>query len=67
MAQKYVPAPLRRLVRARAGERCEYCLVPERLTLAPHWVDHIVAEKHGGRTEEDNLALRLCPVQPAQG
>jgi hypothetical protein len=62
MAQKYVPVPLRRLVRARAGERCEYCLVPEQLTLAPHWVDHVVAEKHGGQTEEGNLALScvLC-------
>jgi hypothetical protein len=36
MAQKYVPVSLRRAVRERAGERCEYCLVPERLTLAPH-------------------------------
>jgi hypothetical protein len=62
MAQKYVPVALRRLVRARAGERCEYCLIPEQLTLAPHWVDHIVAEKHGGQTEEGNLALScvLC-------
>jgi hypothetical protein len=62
MAQKYVPVPLGRLVRARAAECCEYCLVPERLTLATHWVDHVVAEKHGGRTEEGNLALScvLC-------
>jgi HNH endonuclease len=62
MAQKYVPVPLRRSVRARAEERCEYCLIPEQLTLAAHWVDHVVAEKHGGQTEEDNLALScvLC-------
>jgi hypothetical protein len=62
MAQKYIPVPLRRLVRSRAAECCEYCLVPERLTLAVHWVDHIVAEKHGGQTEESNLALScvLC-------
>jgi HNH endonuclease len=62
MAQKYVPVPLRRLVRARSGERCEYCLTPEQFTLASHWVDHIVAEKHGGQTAEGNLALScvLC-------
>lgn len=62
MAQKYIPVPMRRLVRARAGERCEYCLIPETYTLAAHWVDHIVAEKHGGQTEESNLALScvLC-------
>jgi hypothetical protein len=49
-------------VRARAAECCEYCLVPEQLTLAAHWVDHVVAEKHGGQTEEGNLALScvLC-------
>jgi hypothetical protein len=57
MAQKYVPVALRRLVRARANERCEYCLVPESMALATHWVDHVVAEKHGGLTEEGNLAL----------
>jgi hypothetical protein len=62
MGQKYVPAAVRRLVRQRAGERCEYCLVPEQVTLAAHWVDHVVAEKHGGQTLEDNLALScvLC-------
>src|SRR5947209_10966433 len=62
MAQKYVPVALRRLVRARAADCCEYCLVAERLALAVHWVDHIVAEKHGGQTEEANLALScvLC-------
>jgi len=62
MAQTYVPVPLRRQVRARAAECCEYCLVPERLTLAGHWIEHVVAEKHGGLTEEDNLALScvLC-------
>jgi hypothetical protein len=62
MAQKYVPVALRRLVRTRAAECCEYCLIPEQITLAAHWVDHIVAEKHGGQTEEGNLALScvLC-------
>ena len=62
MAQKYVPVALRRLVRARAEEGCEYCLIPESVTLATHWVDHIVAEKHGGLTDETNLALScvLC-------
>jgi hypothetical protein len=56
MSQTYVPADLRRLVRERARDRCEYCLIPELATFAPHWIDHIVAEKHGGKTEADNLA-----------
>lgn len=29
----------------------------ERLTLGPHEVDHIVAQKHGGQTTVENLAL----------
>jgi hypothetical protein len=56
MSQTYIPADLRRLVRERARDRCEYCLIPELATFAPHWIDHIVAEKHGGKTEADNLA-----------
>lgn len=62
MSQSHVPAALRRLVRERAGERCEYCLMPEALAFALHTIDHIIAEKHGGLTEEGNLALActLC-------
>jgi 5-methylcytosine-specific restriction endonuclease McrA len=57
-----IPARLRQLVRQRARGCCEYCLFPESTTLAPHEVGHIVARKHGGVTEEDNLALccTLC-------
>ena len=53
----YVPAPLRRLVRERAHERCEYCLLPEAVAFYPHEIDHVVAEKHSGQTSEDNLCL----------
>lgn len=56
MSQTYIPAALRRMVRDRSGGCCEYCLIPESVTFAPHWIDHIVAEKHGGQTEADNLA-----------
>ena len=44
MSQTYVPAELRRLVRMRAGERCEYCLIPETTSFATHQVDHVIAE-----------------------
>jgi 5-methylcytosine-specific restriction endonuclease McrA len=57
MSTTHIPAELRRLVRERAAENCEYCLIPESITLATHAIDHIVAEKHGGRTVADNLAL----------
>lgn len=52
-----VPAALRRLVHERAGGACEYCLLPEPMAYASHEVDHVVAEKHGGATTADNLAL----------
>lgn len=51
-----LPADIHRLVAERAGFRCEYCLVPDSLTFAPHEVDHIIALKHGGRSLLDNLA-----------
>ncbi|MBW4522191.1 MAG: HNH endonuclease [Scytolyngbya sp. HA4215-MV1] len=53
----YIPAPLGRLVEERAGDRCEYCLLPTQLSFFPHEVDHVIPEKHNGKTEADNLAL----------
>jgi hypothetical protein len=58
----------RTAVRSRARYRCEYCLVPESLTLASHEIDHIIATKHAGATKlaggtgTENLALccTLC-------
>jgi len=62
MSITYVPIALRRLVYEHAGERCEYCLLPEITVFAAHEIDHIIAEKHGGLTAFDNLALSctLC-------
>jgi hypothetical protein len=62
MSLTYVPVELRRRVRERARICCEYCLIPEIACFAQHQVDHIVAEKHGGETSADNLALccTLC-------
>jgi len=58
----YIPLTLRQLVAERARGRCEYCLTPLQIALVPHEVDHIVAQKHGGLTQSDNLALActLC-------
>jgi HNH endonuclease len=53
----YIPATLRREVIDRAGNSCEYCLLPSSLAFFPHEVDHVIAEKHGGNTETDNLAF----------
>ena len=56
----YVPAALRRQVIERAGDRCEYCRFPQSLTLLAFEMEHIIAEKHGGTTSLENLAL-ACP------
>jgi hypothetical protein len=52
---------IRELVRSRAAGICEYCPISERLTLAEHEVDHVIAVKHGGQTVVENLAL-CCAV-----
>ena len=39
---------LRAQVRARAGVRCEYCLLHEEDALDQHQPDHIIARKHRG-------------------
>ncbi len=57
MSITYIPAAVRRLVVQRAGNRCEYCLLPADLAFFPHEVDHVIAEKHGGQTEAGNLAF----------
>ena len=62
MSKTYISVALRQLVRDRAQNACEYCLIPEIAVLVPHEVDHVIAEKHGGQTIADNLALActLC-------
>jgi hypothetical protein len=60
MTRTYIPTTLRQGVVERAGERCEYCLYPQELSFLAFEVEHIVAEKHGGSTTLDNLAL-ACP------
>lgn len=57
----HIAAPLRRLVHLRAAGACEYCLLPESMGFAAFEVDHVIAQKHGGATEPDNLALS-CPL-----
>jgi hypothetical protein len=53
----YISTALRRQVRERAGNRCEYCLIHEDETEFGCEVDHILSEKHSGPTVADNLAL----------
>jgi hypothetical protein len=54
-------AELRRLVADRAANRCEYCLLHQDDAASRHQIDHVVAEKHGGLTTTENLALSCTP------
>jgi hypothetical protein len=44
-------------VKRRARYRCEYCRLPQSVSLLRHQVDHVVARQHRGETTEENLAL----------
>jgi hypothetical protein len=61
MGQTHVPAELRRLVRERAHQ------IPESATFSAHEVDHIIAVKHGGETNGDNLALSCIVCNKRKG
>ncbi|MEX0704511.1 MAG: hypothetical protein WD069_20585 [Planctomycetales bacterium] len=50
MSAAYIPAALRRRVRSRAGDCCEYCLLPQDAAFFRHEPDHVIAEKHGGES-----------------
>jgi HNH endonuclease len=55
------------LVRERAGDRCEYCGLPESACWFPFEIDHIIAIKHGGQTVSENLALSCYYCNNAKG
>ena len=54
--------PRRKQVRERAGDRCEYCHLPQSCTTLPHEVDHIRARKHRGSDTLNNCcwACAFC-------
>lgn len=63
----YIPADLRRSVAARAGHRCEYCLIREEDTFFGCEIDHVISLKHGGATTEGNLAYSCMPCNRQKG
>lgn len=62
-----IPPALRHLVFERAQQRCEYCLLHQDVAVYSHEVDHIIALKHGGQTQADNLAVACLPCNRAKG
>lgn len=57
-----ISAALRREVVERAQGCCEYCLVHSDDRFLPYHIDHILAEKHGGKSISKNLCYScyLC-------
>jgi hypothetical protein len=62
-----VNANLARLVRDRAALCCEYCQLPQDASSIPFEIDHIIAQKHRGLTESDNLAWSCFYCNSAKG
>lgn len=52
-----IDAALRRFVRGRAGDRCEYCRLPQFSVDATFHVEHVRPKQHGGSSDAENLAL----------
>jgi len=48
---------LRKLVRERAENRCEYCHLPQDFHVVTMQVEHITARQHRGDDSSENLAL----------
>jgi hypothetical protein len=44
-------------IRRRAQNACEYCRLPQRASILPHQIDHIIAQQHMGSDAESNLCL----------
>lgn len=57
----------RSIVRERAGDRCEYCRIPQTLTSLPHTLDHIRARKHRGPSDAANLCWSCAQCNAAKG
>ncbi|MEX2172796.1 MAG: HNH endonuclease [Pirellulaceae bacterium] len=58
-------AATREFVRVRAGNRCEYCHLPQEAIDGVLQIEHIVARQHFGTDDVSNLALACdrCNLQ----
>ncbi|MGB6167565.1 MAG: HNH endonuclease signature motif containing protein [Geitlerinemataceae cyanobacterium] len=67
MNSKSIPNALRKFVFERAAGRYEYCLIHQKASMYSHEIDHIIPQKHGGRTEANNLALSCLSCNRYKG
>jgi hypothetical protein len=52
---------LREFVRRRAGERCEYCLIPEEATpFFTFHIEHVIPKQHGGEADDPEKLALAC-------
>lgn len=58
--KRTIPISVRKKVIVRAGFRCEYCLLAEKVSFYSFHIEHIRSLKHGGGNESENLAY-CCP------
>ena len=65
--EAFINAATRDLVRRRADNRYEYCLLRQEYSELTHHVEHIVSKQHGGSDDADNLALLVTDVISARG
>lgn len=63
----YIPASLRQMVATRAQYQCEYCRLNERYSIFSHEIDHIIPEKHRGKTVESNLCYACLECNRHKG
>jgi 5-methylcytosine-specific restriction endonuclease McrA len=56
-----------RIVAARAGYCCEYCLLPQLAEAMDLTADHIIPKSEGGETEIGNLALACMGCNAHKG
>jgi hypothetical protein len=63
-----IDAALRRSIRERAHDRCEYCRLPQPAQpYVTFHIEHVIARKHGGSDEPANLALACQRCNAAKG
>jgi hypothetical protein len=51
----------------RARAACEYCQMRQEFDVVAFQIDHIIAQKHGGPTTTENLALSCFPCNSHKG
>ncbi|MGH7966294.1 MAG: HNH endonuclease [Candidatus Binatia bacterium] len=61
MARQAIPRAVRRLVRDRAGNRCEYCQHPASHACSPYACEHVLPSARGAGNTPAELAW-ACPA-----